>query len=75
MIGTFAIRIRTSKGYHDGAQGQLPRYLLGDEEEVLVQKTSVIPAEASTILADAPNVVAGANVGEGGTEPDSQDSS
>ena len=40
----------------------------------MVQKTSEIPTEASTILADARNVVAGANVGEGGTEPDSQDS-
>ena len=64
--------MKYKEGYHDGAQDKSPRYPLGDEDEVLVQKTFKIPAKAPAISANTSNMVEGAKVRGGGTEPDSQ---
>ena len=63
--------MKYKKGYHDGGQGKLLRYHLGNEDEILVQKTSEMPVEVFAVPADAPSVVAGAKIG-GGIEPDPQ---
>jgi len=57
--------MKYKEGYRDSAQGKSLRYPLGNEEEVLVQKTSKMPAKALAVPVNTPRAVVGATIEEG----------